>query len=230
MTAFFRFPSTPHLAWLGDGEGPREDKVLSENERDFILAEEVLVEEKIDGANLGISFSEEGELQVQNRGAWIRRDTCHPQFRSLWSWLASREGDLADALWPHYILFGEWCQAVHSIHYTRLPDWFLAFDVFDRRDHSFWSPERRGELACAVRVEQVPQLGEGQFDLDALKQLLGTSRCGTGPMEGLVVRRVVDGNTTSRAKLVQPEFVQVIEEHWSRGPLRRNRVEYRSRA
>ena len=39
MTAdFFRFPHTPHLAWLGEGS-PRDDKVLSPNEVTGLLAQ-----------------------------------------------------------------------------------------------------------------------------------------------------------------------------------------------
>jgi hypothetical protein len=64
MSDFFRFPHTPHLAWLGEGS-PRVDKVLSSREAADLLAGEVVVEEKLDGANLGISVSENGALRVQ---------------------------------------------------------------------------------------------------------------------------------------------------------------------
>lgn len=52
MSEFFRFPHTPHLAWLGKGES-RDDKVLSQAEAKAFLAGPVLLEEKVDGANLG---------------------------------------------------------------------------------------------------------------------------------------------------------------------------------
>lgn len=44
--AFFRFPHTPHLAWLGDGE-PRDDKVRTREERDALLSHALVVEEKV---------------------------------------------------------------------------------------------------------------------------------------------------------------------------------------
>jgi hypothetical protein len=44
MTDFFRFPHTPHLAWLGPGV-PRDDKVLAPAEAQALLAGEVVVEE-----------------------------------------------------------------------------------------------------------------------------------------------------------------------------------------
>ena len=52
---FFKFPTTPHLTILGTGK-VREDKVLTQLERDYFLEHKLTVEEKIDGANLGISF------------------------------------------------------------------------------------------------------------------------------------------------------------------------------
>jgi len=70
MTDFFRFPHTPHLAWLGPG-APRDDKVLTPAEVRELLNGEVVVEEKIDGANLGLSLAPDGSLRAQNRGQYL---------------------------------------------------------------------------------------------------------------------------------------------------------------
>lgn len=67
---FFKFPSTPHLAAFADMDF-RSDKLLSDAERNAFLQQNLLVEEKIDGANLGISFDSEGNLLAQNRGAYL---------------------------------------------------------------------------------------------------------------------------------------------------------------
>ena len=55
---FYKFPHTPHLLWLGPGE-PREDKVLTPSEVAEFLAGDVIIEEKVDGANLGLSLGPE---------------------------------------------------------------------------------------------------------------------------------------------------------------------------
>ena len=70
MSDFFRFPRTPHLAWLGAGS-PRDDKLLAPVDAAELLAGEVTVEEKIDGANLGLSLDEH-QRRCQLHGA--RRD------------------------------------------------------------------------------------------------------------------------------------------------------------
>ena len=69
---FVRFPHTPHLAWLGTGY-PRDDKVLDQAQALAFLNGVVAIEEKVDGANLGLSFGVGGGLRVQNRGSWLVR-------------------------------------------------------------------------------------------------------------------------------------------------------------
>jgi hypothetical protein len=54
------------------------------------------------------------------------------QFKSIESWAASKP-QLWELLSKDVILFGEWMYAKHSIHYTRLPDYFIAFDIYDRK-------------------------------------------------------------------------------------------------
>lgn len=119
---------------------PRDDKVLSAVEADALLAEPVVVEEKLDRANLGFSLSPDGVLRAQNRGQSLA--AAHAgQFARLGQWLAPREGALFDALGEHLVVFGEWCAARHSLAYTALPDWWLLFDVYDVYAGRFWSTE-----------------------------------------------------------------------------------------
>ncbi len=222
---FHRFPHTPHLAWLGAG-APRADKVLSEDEAAAFLAGEFVVEEKIDGANLGFSTSDDGELRVQNRGSWLSPDACHVQFRGLWPWLSPRRDALVDVLWPDLMLFGEWAAFVHSVEYDALPSWFLGFDVFDSARAQFWSTSRRDALLGRLGLRPVPPLGRGRFDLEALKGMMGESCVGSAPMEGVYLRAESDEWLEQRAKLVRAEFVQAIDAHWSRGRLRRNHLSH----
>lgn len=224
MKEFYRFPHTAHLAWLAPGN-PRTDKVLSPPEVREVLSGEVIVEEKVDGANLGFSLDGAGILRAQNRGSYLDVDAPRGQWKPLKRWLARHRQALTEALGPDLMLFGEWCYALHSIPYTRLPDWFLAFDVFDRAQGFFWSAERRNLLLRPLGIRAVPELGRGQHTLEQLKQLLGNSQLADGPMEGLYVRREEEGRLVARAKLVRAEFVQTIEEHWSKRPLVENRID-----
>lgn len=222
MTGDLRFPRTPHLAWLAPGR-PRDDKVLSPVERDAFLANEIVVEEKVDGANVGFVV-DGGEVRVLHRGAPIDLAHAHPQFKRLGGWLAPRRQALARALRDDLVLYGEWCYARHSVRYTRLPDWFLVFDVLDLGCEKFWSTGRRDALARELGLSTVPTLGTGTFTLAALRSLFGPSRLGDEPAEGLYLRREGPEFLVARAKLVRPEFLQAIGEHWSRRAIEVNRI------
>ena len=133
----------------------RGDKVLSGSERDEFLQHGLVVEEKVDGANLGISFDSEGNIRAQNRGAYLHLPGSG-QWKKLGDWLALRTDTLFEHLSDHFILFGEWCHAQHSVFYDRLPDWFLGFDIYDKQFGRFLSAERRDVLLREMRVAQVP--------------------------------------------------------------------------
>ena len=219
---FVKFPHTPHLAWLAAGQ-PRGDKVLSPEAAAQFLDGDLVVEEKVDGANLGFSMLH-GRVVAQSRGEYVRRP-AHPQFGPLWSWLARQQAAMLESLGENLVLFGEWCYAVHSVHYAALPDWFVGFDVYDRRVRRFWSAARRNELLQRIGLFSVPELGRGRYRIRDLKLLLsaGTSRFG-GLIEGLYLRQENDGWLGHRAKLVRAEFLQSINEHWSSRPIERNHV------
>ena len=86
----------------------RGDKVLSESERSAFLQHDLVIEEKIDGANLGISFDSWGNIQAQNRGAYLQLPRAG-QWKKLDNWLAQRTDTLFEHLLDQFILFGEWC-------------------------------------------------------------------------------------------------------------------------
>lgn len=223
MTAyFFRFPHTPHLAWLGEGS-PRDDKVLSPNEVTGLLAGDVVVEEKLDGANLGLSLAPDGSLRAQNRGQYLTEPHAG-QFARLPAWLAQHDKALRSVLTPNLILFGEWCAARHSLDYVTLPDWFLLFDVYDRIADRFWSSSSRNAMASGAGLVTVPQLLHGKATVQTLKQLVTetASRYRTGALEGVVIRRESVDWCEARAKLVRPDFTQAIDTHWRKRALEWN--------
>ena len=226
MTDFFRFPHTPHLAWLGSAP-PRDDKVLSPVETRNLLSTDVIVEEKLDGANLGISVGNDGQLRFQNRGEYLVPPFTG-QFARLNAWAGQHMFDLALELGPGLILFGEWCAARHSVAYDALPDWFVAFDVFDRVAEKFWSVRRRDVLARHIGVPVVPCLSSGRMTLNDLIAMTTTrdSQFGQAPLEGLVIRRDGPEWMERRAKLVRPDFLQAIGEHWRRKQIKWNQVNF----
>lgn len=220
MSEFARFPSTPYLI-RPSGVDIRADKIFTESERDEFLAQPLHVEEKVDGQNLGISLGEDG-LRFQARGSYVLPGGRH--FQGLATWVAPRSQRLADALSDDLILFGEWCAVEHSVRYDNLPDWFLVFDVYERKSGLFWEPELRDAFAEDLGLYTVPFLAVGNFDLDDLVGLMGQSRVGNELMEGVVARTARTDVPQCRAKMVRPEFVQQIDQHWMSGPYTMNRL------
>ena len=111
MDDFFKFPSTPYLV-APEGVQLREDKVLSESECAAFLRQVLPVEEKIDGANLGISFTAAGEIRLQNRGSYLRLPEPG-QWKKLDAWLLPRTETLYKQLADRYML-----GAMHSIPFA----------------------------------------------------------------------------------------------------------------
>ncbi len=221
---FHRFPSTPHLAWLGSGP-LRGDKLLTDAEARDFLSGEVVVEEKIDGANLGISLDDAGGPRFQNRGSWLT-----PPFAGQWKhlprWASPLLPQLRQHLGPGLVLFGEWCYATHSVPYCALPDWFVGFDVYEAEAGRFWSVDRRDALLGRLSLPSVPSIHRGPVAMD---ELLGwvsrPSAYADVPREGIYLRKEGrDGYLEKRCKLVNPDFTQTIDVHWSRRDLCPNRL------
>ncbi len=219
---FFKFPSTPHLALLGDID-VRGDKVLMEAERNEFLLHELTIEEKVDGANLGISFDSSGNIRAQNRGGYLHLPMSG-QWKKLVDWLAPRTDTLFEQLTDRYILFGEWCYAQHTVSYDQLPDWFLGFDMYDKGEGQFFSCARRDDVFREIGVSSVPKLEYGHFTLLELCELLSQSQFGERPAEGLYLRHDQGDWLLERTKLVRPAFIQSVEEHWSRSGVKANRL------
>ena len=209
--------------WLGDG-APREDKIMSPHAVVEFLRGPVVVEEKVDGANLGLSVGPDGRIRAQSRGSYLAPGRSHAQWSPLWPWLAARERSLVAALDTNLMLFGEWCYARHSIAYSALPDWFLVFDVFEPSTGIFWSSDRRNTLATEAGLHTVPEVFRGRLTLREVPSVIDKSPLGAGTREGVYLRQEREGRLITRAKVVSREFIQQGDAHWTRRPLVTNRL------
>lgn len=220
---FVKYPRTPHLF---GSRGTDDDKHMGERESLAFLADEsLIVEEKIDGTNVGIHFAD-GKLVLQCRGHLIT-EGMHPQYDLFKQWSVVKQGVLAKTLAERYILFGEWVYAKHSVRYRQLTHYFFEFDVYDKHERAFISLERRGKLLEGTGVVTVPVVHQGSLKREHLDLLIGPSRFDSefenplsgrvdNLMEGLYLRTESDGVVTGRSKLVRWEFVEKVMQstHW----------------
>lgn len=140
--------------------------------------------------------------------------------------MALHEAGLRETLGECLIAFGEWCAARHSLGYSSLPDWWLLFDIYDRRTQKFWSTRRRDALASKLQLAVVPRLAAGHQTLASLREMVTRSRSHyrDGALEGVVVRREDENSLLKRGKLVRADFAQSIDTHWRSRSLEWNRL------
>lgn len=221
---FTKYPRTPHLF---GSKGTDDDKHLGESEsKKFVSDGSLIIEEKLDGTNVGIHFSDAGEMVLQCRGHLIT-EGMHPQYDLFKQWAAVKRHDLESQLQNRFILFGEWVYACHSIFYRKLTHYFFEFDIYDKETAAFLNLEHRLALLEGTGLQTVPVIHEGAVTRDELESLIGPSRFDSrfenpitlqtdNLMEGLYLRTEADGIVTGRAKFVRPEFVEKIKQstHW----------------
>lgn len=225
-----KFPRTPHLITLSNNID-RTDLVLDELERQkFVRPKLVSLEEKVDGTNLGISFDRNWNAVFQKR-SHIVTHASETQFKKLESWYEQRKYELVDVLSQKYILFGEWCAATHSVAYDQLPDYFIAFDLYDREARSFLPKSTVQHLLGPTSIHLIADIATScSFTLDELTQLANTQKSSYASnqlVEGVYLRTVDEKGTIHRAKIVRAEFLQQIEDnsrHWSQRMVQWNSV------
>jgi hypothetical protein len=231
-----KYPRTRHIrgSRLQPGDGDLTAAPFA-----ALSGRHLVVEEKLDGANAGISFGPDGRLRLQSRGHFLSGGPRERQFAPFKAWAAA----VAPRLWPRlgerYVLYGEWLYAKHTVFYDALPHYFCEFDVLDTREDVFLSTPRRRKLLEGTPVVSVPVLRSGPLaSLEELTALVGPSTCrtpawrdalaaaagaagadpgralaetdGSDLMEGLYVK-VEDGDrTVDRYKWVREEFTTAV--------------------
>jgi len=221
-----KFPSTAHLKNLG--AATRDDKVCDKQRQQLFCGGSrlVSVEEKIDGANLGISLDSSYRPRMQARSKMVNWKT-DLQFSGLEQWLAENSSTLCEVLERNNdILFGEWCAYLHTVKYTRLPGYFVAFDIYDKRHGRFLSRpafHTRLQRAQGPKIPTVPTVCPPRKfgSMDEVEALLTRqSVFGDGTLEGVYLRvdeeasgeGMQESFLVDRCKLVRSEFQQAIEE------------------
>ena len=66
-----------------------------------------MLEEKVDGANSGVSFSEAAELLLQSRGHYLAGGASERQFNLMKLWARAHEERFLDVREDRYVMYGE---------------------------------------------------------------------------------------------------------------------------
>lgn len=163
-----KYPRTHHL------EGSRlqpGDEDLDSVPFSAIAQQYVVLEEKVDGANAAISFSNDGQIRLQSRGHYLTGGPREKHFNLFKQWANTHAVAFWQVLGTRYILYGEWLYAKHTVFYDALPHYFLEYDVLDLQQQEFLSTNCRKQLLAGLSLVSVPVLFAGY--LQSYQQLMG---------------------------------------------------------
>lgn len=235
MNKINKYPRTAHIRGSRLQHGDDLEDVPFED----IRGKHLIIEEKLDGANCGISFDENANLLLQSRGHFLRGGHREQEFDWLKQWANTNVDMLFDMLGDRYVMYGENMYAKHTCFYDALPSYFMEFDILDTQTGEFLSTARRREMIGTRPVSQVLVLYEGPVSsLDDLSSMIKESnfitgqrwqnlaeaavRAGVDPqqaikesdmspdMEGLYIKHEGDGKVYSRFKFVRESFTNTI--------------------
>jgi len=236
MNDIIKYPRTQHIRGSRFQHGDDDMEAVSFSD---LIGKHLVIEEKMDGANSGISFSDDGELLVQSRGHFLRGGQREKQFDLLKFWTARHTDMLFDMLSNRYIMYGEWLYAKHTAYYDALPHYFMEFDIYDKEAQEFLSEPRRREMIGNRPIVQVKVLHQGVVNtvrnlsnmivgswfmtdrrLVSLEEAAAKAEAdvsqviketdGSTLMEGLYIKAEEAGRVTGRYKFVRESFTSAI--------------------
>ena len=168
-----KYPRTQHLEGSKLQPG---DEDLAQVSFASLRGAHIVVEEKVDGANAGLRFSDDGKALLQSRGHYLTGGPREKHFALFKTWASAHQASLREALGARYALYGEWLYARHTVFYDRLPHYLLEFDVLDTESHTFLSTPLRKQLLAGLPLVSVRVLYEGPAQsVDHLRSLIGPS-------------------------------------------------------
>lgn len=206
-------PPYPRIAHLPPApKASRDDLVLDGPSAARLLAEPVIVEEKLDGASV-VLWREGDQVQAATRGGPDARDRAG-QLGPLRAWVAGRADPLHSLLAGGRVLYGEWLWLRHGVSYDALPDFLIGLDL-RLEDGTFAPPAGRDRALAQARVHVPPRLFSGVLGgRHRLDELMTRSRLGGDLAEGAVVRLERSGQSPRLAKVVSRTFAARTDDSW----------------
>jgi hypothetical protein len=188
------------------------------------------VQEKVDAANMGVSWDETAILRNRNhilkKGYSKIRTPAKEQFKSAWNWVHAHEDDInrIESEWGCKVtIYGEWMFAKHSLDYDNIPDWFLAYDIWSVEDKKFISPSNVKSLLEKTSIHFI-ESNEIVFNnlSDVKNKSNEMSSYRNGKREGIVIK-TVKGNFIDKFYKIVNDFFERRED-FNESLLTRNKL------
>lgn len=200
-------------------------KCLTEAEVNVLLDGHTVFEEKVDGGIVGIAWDGEKHLAIGKHSMISPYDNSK-KFYGLNGWIYQNYEKI-QKIPKGWIIFGEWLRAKHNIFYNNLPDYFIAFDIWD--GYRYLDLHNRSDMLHKLGFAEVPLIYSGDnLDVEDVLciadglSISNKSRFNSSEtFEGIVIKNYQKG---LMGKYVRREFMDSIEENWINNPLTENRL------
>lgn len=204
---------------------PKSKKCLTEAEVKVLLDGHTVFEEKVDGGVVGLAWDGEKHLAI-GKHSMIHYSDNSKKFYGLNSWIYENYEKI-QKIPKGWIIFGEWLRAKHNIFYDNLPEYFVAFDIWD--GYRYLDLHSRSDILCRLGFAEVPLIYSGD-NLDVEDVLCIADGISVSNMSRFSSSEVFEGIVIKNydkqlyGKYVRREFIESMEIHWLKKPLIENKL------
>ena len=200
---------------------PPKKKCLSDNDIKILLDGDIVVEEKIDGGIVGISWDHYNYRHMAiGKHNPISTNENSKRFYGFNKWVYDNY-EKVQKIPQGWTIFGKWMRSSHNIFYDLLPDYFMAFDIWD--GYRYIDFDNKEKLLELIGFKMISTIYIGR--VKGVKDIIGTVKksqySSFENMEGVVVKNYKKG---LMGKFVTREFDDRMDEHWLEKPLIENRL------
>ncbi len=191
-------------------------RIKEEYEFKFRKGDKIVIQEKIDGANIAIRYDSESDMVIgQSRNNLLSEDS---DFNGFIEWKNKLDKNLVKTvLGDNLVLYGEWL-VPHRVIYPkdRYKNAYF-YDVYDAETESYLPQDKVKVIVTALNLIYVPVFYEGEFiSWEHCKQFVGQTQLGCETGEGVVVKNITRLNKADifYLKLVHEKFMEIKIPKW----------------
>lgn len=165
-------------------------KSFNEYDTARFLNYRVSVQEKLKSLTAKIRFDAKGKLEI------YCDETSQASFKKLKAWAREREDIMLNYMSDRYELVGYWAYQIDGIYYDKLPDKFVAYDLYDLFYDKSINTERAAEFCSSIGVHYIKPFIHGVFVVEDLIQLMNTKSTYGAPQKAGLYMRIEDDHST----------------------------------
>lgn len=191
-------------------------RIKEEYELNFRKGNEIIIQEKIDGANIAIRYDSETDMVIgQSRNNLLNEES---DFNGFIEWKNKLDKNLVKSvLGDNLVLYGEWLVPHRVVYPMERYKNAYFYDVLDIETKSYLPQDKVKEIVNALDLIYVPVFYEGEFvSWEHCRQFVGQTQLGGETGEGIVVKNITRLNKGDYfyLKIVHEKFSEIKIPKW----------------